>query len=104
MSKPTPNAADESKLAEQKQKDKFKREMEIADLKAILTTPHGRRFFWRVLGYTGPLRQTFDHSGSVTGFNEGRRSVGLWLWSEMESAMPEAYIAMLAEAREQEDA
>jgi hypothetical protein len=95
-----PNASDESKVAEQGQKEKLVRQQEIADLKAILSTAHGRRLWWRVLDKAGVLRTSFDHSGSVTAFNEGRRSIGLWAWAEMESAMPEAYVAMLAEQRE----
>jgi hypothetical protein len=94
------NAADETKMAEQADREKHRRRVEIADLKAILATPHGRRFFWRVLGQAGVLRTSFDHSGAVTAFNEGRRSIGLWAWAEMEESMPEAYTQMLAEARE----
>lgn len=99
---PPPNAADETKLEAQKQGEKHRRVGEVSDLKAILDTPHGRRFFWRILEKAGVLRTSFDHSGAVTAYNEGRRSLGLWAWAEMEAARPEAYVQMLAESREQD--
>jgi hypothetical protein len=82
-------------------KDHLKRDMELADLRAVLNTKWGRRVFWRIVSRCGPLRQSFDHSAAVSAFNEGQRSIGLWMWAEMEQSCPEAYEVMRREAKEQ---
>lgn len=73
-----------------------------ADLRLVLSTPAGRRFFWRVLTQAGLQSTSFVMGDqSATAFNEGRRSVALALLLEAQQVAPELYTAGL---REQLDA
>lgn len=81
----------ESALARQE------RNREIEDLKWLLAHPQGRRFITRLLEITGVSRTSFNHSGSVMAFNEGRRDIGLFITAEMLEAAPEGYFKLLKE-------
>lgn len=98
MAKPQLNADDESQVVRARDRDKLRAERDAADLKAVLSTAQGRRFFWRLVGKTGLLRSSMT-GNSQTFYLEGRRSIGIELWDEMEQTAPEAYLLMLNEAR-----
>ena len=74
-----------------------KREREVNDLKWMMAHPQGRRIASRLLEQAGVMRTSFNHSGSVMAFNEGRRDIGLWFTSEMLDAAPEGYFKLLKE-------
>jgi hypothetical protein len=74
------------------------RRVEIEDLRGILNSKTGRRFVWRLLERAGVYRTSFNNSGSITAFNEGRRDVGLFLLNEIHEVAPDAYLTMLKEA------
>jgi hypothetical protein len=84
------------KGAEQKQKRQ--RDIELDDVKWILSTPQGRRFMWRYLGECGVFKSSFVGQFQ-TFFNEGERNVGLKLLADVNDAHPEAYVTMMKEAR-----
>ena len=68
------------------------------DLRFVLATYEGRRFFFRILDeicltFSG----SFNNSGSVTSFNEGRRAVGIQLMQEGQQLAPVDYVHMLSE-------
>lgn len=46
---------------------------------------------------TGVRQLSFNPSGSVMAFNEGRRNVGLWWESELLAVAPDGYIKLLKE-------
>jgi hypothetical protein len=73
------------------------RRKEVEDVKWLLAHPQGRRFITRLLEITGVNRTSFNHSGSIMAFNEGRRDVGLFLTAEMLEAAPEGYFKLLKE-------
>lgn len=98
MSEDTFNAADETKVNQRKRKSERDREREIADLKAVMATPEGRRLMWRVLGRCGIYSQSFTGNSS-TFFNCGRQDIGLWLTAELTTTEhQEAYLLMQREA------
>lgn len=68
------------------------------DLRHVMLSPQGRRFLWSLLGTCGIYRISFNHSGSITSFNEGMRNVGLDLQRRMIEASSELYLAAQAEA------
>lgn len=75
---------------------RLKREQD--DLRAVLSTPEGRRWLWRVLEATAAFRASYDPDNPIRmGFSEGRRSVGLWLLAELQHAAPEAFASLIAE-------
>lgn len=73
-------------------------ETEVADLKLVMSTPEGRRNTWRTLAKCGVHRQSYVPDSNGTAFNEGQRSVGLWLYENLETHCPEQYLLMQREA------
>ena len=71
------------------------------DMRALLSTPAGRRFFWRVLTQSGLYSSSYAESPTATAYNEGRRSVGLALMQEAQRVDAQRYAVAL---REQLDA
>ncbi len=84
--------ADEAKVRDIRRK-------ELDDLRWMLGHPQGRRVISRLIEQTGIYRTSFNHSGSVMAFNEGRRDVGLWLTAELSEASPDGFVKVLAECR-----
>lgn len=92
------NAADREQVKNAERKARWSREDEVADVKALLKLPEGRRFFWRYLSECSVFKTSFT-GNSQTFFNEGERNVGLKLMADINEADPEAYIVMLREAK-----
>lgn len=90
------NAADEKQVTKRKRKEAQVQEQRLADLKAVLSTPEGRRFVWRQLA--GVYRLSFTPDPYVTAFNEGVKSPGLHLTAEITTEFPELYLLMQDEA------
>lgn len=76
------------------------REQRLADMAMLLSTRPGRRFVWSLMADCGIFRSSFDNSGSVTAFNEGRREIGLRVLADVNEAAPEQYLVMLRESQE----
>lgn len=74
-----------------------KRRRELDDLKWLMAHPQGRRIVGRLLEEAGVNRTTFNHSGSVMAFNEGKRHIGLFITAEVLEAAPEGYFKLLKE-------
>lgn len=71
-------------------------------LEAVLSTPEGRAFIWRVIAeICGIFRQSYT-GNSETFFNEGRRAVGAQLLGEVRRLQPELYLRMVVD-QERED-
>lgn len=92
------NSADEKAIKERDLDLKFQRRQEMADLRELLSTPAGRRFFWRYLTYTGVYQISFTGS-SETFFREGRRDVGLKMLADITEADPDGFILLMQENR-----
>lgn len=72
---------------------------ELDDLEAVLSSPAGRRFVWRLLEQSGVFRQVF--SGEEThrmAFMDGNRVHGLRIFADVHEACPERYLEMVREA------
>lgn len=70
------------------------RQKEIDDVKKLLKTPEGRRYFWRQLGKCGIFRSSFTLNSNQTAFNEGIREIGLDLLIEINEADGSAFAKM----------
>lgn len=86
---------------ELKARERRRREME--DLRWLLGHPQGRRLVSRLLAEAGVFRSSFNHSGSLMAFNEGKRHVGLWLTGELMEANADGYMRVLKEFKAQTD-
>lgn len=92
------NVSDPRQVKADARKAKRAREEELADLHRLMGEPWGRRWMWRLLAKTGVFESSFNPSGSVTYFNEGRRIVGLDYLQEATAECPEEYLLMTQEA------
>ncbi len=77
-----------------------RRRRELEDLRWLLAHPQGRRLSERILSESGVFRSSFNHSGSVMAWNEGRRQIGLWLTAELMEASPEGYFKVLKQGQQ----
>ncbi len=80
-----------------------RRRKELEDLRWWLGHPQGRRIVGRLLDEAGVFRSSFNHSGSVMAFNEGRRHLGLFLTGELMEASSEGYMKVLKEFKAKND-
>ena len=54
-----------------------RRRKELDDLRWLLGHPQGRRIISRLLDEAGVFRSSFNHSGSLMAFSEGKRHMGI---------------------------
>ncbi len=66
------------------------------DFNLMAGTPEGRRLLRRFMGVCGIYRQNFSGDSLNTAFNEGQRSIGLWLIEQFNNC-PDLYIQLLTE-------
>jgi hypothetical protein len=95
------NASDESQVKYAQVKEKLAADKQHNDIKFILATEQGRRFLWELLSSCGVYRQSADHSGSWTYFNEGKRSIGLEVLTQITAADPDSYLKMIKESKKE---
>lgn len=70
---------------------KRKRERDLADIRKVISTPEGRRFYWQVLSESGLFREPFDRDcNDQTNYNLGRMAVGRVFYYDLIAAKPEA--------------
>lgn len=80
-------------------RERFEADMREGDVREVMGTESGRRFVWRLLGDCGLYRSSY-HPSALIHFNEGQRSIGLQLLSEITSLCPAQYLVMQGEAIE----
>ena len=72
-----------------------KRNIEIADITAMMSKEGNRKFIAKILASTGVFTGTFDLDTHKHAFNAGKRQVGLSIISELEHACPDKYLLLL---------
>jgi hypothetical protein len=92
------NAADPRQVGNAAKKEKQARELELADLRELLSTESGRRFVWRVMGYCKFGSDIWDPSSRIH-FLAGLQHVGNWLLAEVTAADEEAFFVMMRESQ-----
>lgn len=89
----------EERAAARAQWEEVARLQREEDVRWLLSTPMGRRVFWRLLDETcGTFSRSYDGTPLGTSFAEGRRSVGLALMTEAQRLAPADYVHALQEA------
>lgn len=98
---PTDVAAIEAQRKEAKERSRFERQVELDDLKWLMSSKRGRRIVWRLLSATGVYRQSYTGNGSDTFFREGARSIGLQLVEKLHAidGGADSYALMRNEAK-----
>lgn len=90
------NAADHAQIEDLKEKERLAQMQAAGDLEWLLDKPHFRRFLLRLFGSTGVLNQSYTGNAD-THFNEGARSVGLKLLTEINEVDPYTWPRMQIE-------
>lgn len=93
------NAASKQQVAAAARAEEKRDEQLRASLLAIMRTKEGRRVMAELLERAGLYRSSFDTSGSVTYFNEGRRNFGLEIQALLADVSEPFYLAMETEMR-----
>lgn len=96
------NAADEDQVKKADIRIKRGRDQELDDVHFILSTPQGRRFFWRLLSMCHMYETSFTGNNLTTCFNEGERNVGLKIQGDIIEAKPDALLQMMTENKKEE--
>lgn len=96
---PTPLNAGDVKQVEQYQRSaKLRREEEVEHLRTVLATVSGRAVLWHLLSECGVYRTSYHNNPLEMAFREGKRALGLSLLTDIQQAVPSAYMQMQQEA------
>ncbi len=90
------NAASEKQVKNAERKVRSIEVKASDDLRAVLSSPNGRRFIWRLLKDCKIYEESFT-GNSTTFYNEGRRSVGLKILDSVMKADVDMYLKMQLE-------
>lgn len=91
------NAADESQVRHDAEREKRRRERELSDLATVLNLPEGRRFCARLIDLCG-VAGSIWHSSALIHYRSGAQDVGHIIVREILEANPGIGSQMLAEA------
>lgn len=95
------NTADPKQVKAAGRKAKYNRDRVLNDLRVVLSTLEGRRFYWRLMSQCG--LQTLSYLPGAkpeeTAFREGMRNIGLNLFRDLADVNPEIYVTMAKENR-----
>lgn len=67
------------------------------DFCKVMSTREGRHVLWRILEFTGPMRDGFT-GNSTSFYNQGKQSVGKFVFGEMDRLCFDQYVEARAEA------
>jgi hypothetical protein len=77
---------------------KSRRGQELADLRAVLAEPAGRRFVWRLLERVNTFASIWEQSAKIH-YNAGQQDVGHFLMAEINEADDTLLFQMMQDAR-----
>lgn len=80
-----------------KKNQQNERDLELLTIRNIMRTENGRDFLWKCLQNCSTFRGVFDVEPRQHAYNEGKRSHGVWLDTQIKEAAPDEYILMLKE-------
>ena len=86
--------------ADNSDKSKLAHQIEIDDMKWLMSNKRGRRFVCRLLERAGVWRISFNTNALTMAFNEGQRNEGLRLMSQISIHCAERSAEMLKESKE----
>ena len=84
-----------------KQKTESLNDQKLNDVREIMNSVRGRRFYWRLMAKCGIFHNNFHGEKTHdTAYDLGQRNIGLQLLADVNEAAPEAYLIMLRESKE----
>jgi hypothetical protein len=90
---------DQSKEKEKKKREELRRNRELSDIRKVLSTAEGRRWYWRVMSTAGAFHTPFTGDNNLTNHNCGKQIVGFFLLDELLEATPATLVQMQREAK-----
>lgn len=101
----TYNSEDAKEIDRRKKAEKNAVNLQVDDLKYLMTLPQFRRFMWHNLMFCQIFQVADPHSEQrPAGFFDGQRNVGLMHFGHIQEACPELYLEMTKEANEKGNA
>ena len=94
------NASDENQVKDKQQKYKNERDQQLEDIKDILASKAGMRFFSRLFS-EGKVFQTTFTGDSQTFFLEGHRNLALMFFADVCEACPEKIARLMLQKEEE---
>lgn len=73
------------------------REKWLQDIRWVLSTPQGRRFYWGLMARCKAFKAEFVESTNLTYYRQGQRSVGVGMLDDLMDADAEKYLQMVQE-------
>ncbi len=89
------NAADEKQVKDAQEKQRAERELELNDLRFLLSTPEGVRFFRRMFKFNHMEAADLFTGNSQTFFNLGERQFALKYWNDVKAADMKAFVEII---------
>lgn len=90
------NASDEKKVKEKQTHSDLAREQELEDIRSIMATPEGQRFFKRFFKW-GKIASVSMTGNSWTYFHEGHKNCAMRIWQDLCMAVPNESAKMFVE-------
>lgn len=97
------NAADKKQVKRAKQREEFRRDNEIEDLRMVLSEPHGRRVLWRYLEACQVFNFGFQTDARYEAFVNGQRNIGGKILADIEEVEPGLFAELSKEMKKQEE-
>lgn len=95
---------DNSKHEKKQKKNDRRRERELSDIRFILKSPEGRRFYWRLMEKGKIFHDIFCfEQTNSTNYNLGRQSISRDFLNDLLEAKPDAYGQMQQEREAEEE-
>jgi hypothetical protein len=91
------NAGDEAQVKKAEERELVNRDTELNDIISVLSTPQGRRFIWRIMGWCGCDETPKREDDALTYMAIGSGDVGRWLKSEVVEAGEDLLFQMMRE-------
>lgn len=90
-----PRLETEAELERRREREELQRTQRRSDLRAVMSTPEGRRFVARLIYEHGALNELGFHTDARQhAFNDGQRSVGWHLEAEVRREARDAWALM----------
>ena len=93
------NAADQEQVESARVQAKNRRDMELNDLRVILSMPEGKRFFRRMFSMGHMENEPFT-GNSATFYNLGMRQFALKYWNDVKEADVAAFVNIITEGED----
>jgi hypothetical protein len=71
------------------------------DFCKVMSTREGRHLLWKILEFTGPMRDGFT-GNSTSFYNQGKQATGKYLYGEMDRLCFDMYVEARSEAIERQ--